>query len=104
MTLQAAARQLLRDAAWLIGQPGCWCQGSIAKDIRGAHIGGLNPNAVSWCGWGAVVAISKLDGLPPYAAADLFYAHHDDLLQVINDRVDMTARKMARLMLEAADG
>jgi hypothetical protein len=97
-----AARKLLKDAAWLITQPGCWTQGAASRDLNGGPHTTLDSH-VCWCAYGALFALSQDDLSVARDASDLFDSFNDNGLVTINDRYGMTAAHMAQLMREAAE-
>lgn len=58
--LQAIAR-----ARNLISDPDKWCQGAQARASDGFETPALNPDACSWCAWGALISAAyDLTGHP----------------------------------------
>lgn len=97
--------ELLRNAAWLIEQPGCWTQGYEARDLLGLRCSALSDRAVSWCTEGALLALSGGLDAPMREAkrAITSVIGHWAFLHEWNDRPDRTAGQVAKMMREAAD-
>lgn len=46
--------ELLTCAADLLEKPGAWCQGAMARDVRGESVSPTDPDAVCFCLVGAI--------------------------------------------------
>lgn len=55
------ASEAIEGAADLISRRGAWCQIDYAQDRYGRAVSADDPNAVSWCAYGAVQKIGGMD-------------------------------------------
>lgn len=53
---------ILRAAREKISKPGTWTQNATARDADGCQLLAIDPGAVSWCAYGAIIAVSLREG------------------------------------------
>ncbi len=88
-----AAHQLLQDARALIADPKNWTQGAYARDKDGINVGTSSPQAVCFCGNGALMHAHAMaePGLGYQAAWDAM------------DALGCTARRVHGLAVESVN-
>lgn len=59
--------EILQEARELITPMKRWTQGTYARDSNGYSVTPNDPDAVCWCGWGAISKVSA-DKQPPSVA------------------------------------
>lgn len=103
----SAVAELLEKAAEKISQPGAWCQGAFALNEAGNMVWPEEPEARSWCGYGAVYALA-LSAYPGSVVEAAFSALHMGLpggvgfTSGFNDLPGQTAENVAAYMRRIA--